>query len=99
MIQPVKVNDKEFPFLYSLSAAMESEKRNIKGLDAIEITCMHLYLGFKYGSKFEDSKFPYSEKEFRKMVELNPVILTDASKVFEEQVGKLTGEVAAKLQA
>ena len=43
----------------------------------------------------EDKKFPYSEKEFRKMVELDPSILADASKVFEEQVGKLTGGMAA----
>jgi len=96
MIHYIKIEDKEHPFLYSLSASVEAEGIEVKGKDPVELSKEYLYLGFKYGAKLEGSKFPYSKKEFFLLCETDPPVFFEASKVFEKQLGKLLGEEGVK---
>jgi len=96
MLQYVKIDGKEYPFLYSLSASVEAEGVDIEKLGFLEQTKKYLYLGFKYGSKFEEKDFPHDEKEFSKLMELNPDVFRKASEVFEAQMGKILGGAVVK---
>ena len=70
----VKIEGKEYPFLFSFSAIQEHQDRAAKkgkpgrGMDEMRI---FIILGLKWGCKFNDIKYDLSEATIAKWMELN----------------------------